>query len=49
VIHYAPAPDAIAQVDELRTWLMVLAVDSARIRLMSDLPLGHPLEIEATP
>ena len=48
VIHHAVAPEAVQQAEELRAWLMALAVDAARIRLVNDLPPGQPLAIEVT-
>ena len=48
VIHHAAAAESLLQAEELRTWLMALAVDAARVRLVNDLPPGQPLAIEAT-
>ena len=46
VIHHAVAPESALQAEELRAWLMALAVDAARVRLLNDLPPGRPLAIE---
>jgi hypothetical protein len=48
VIHHAIAPESVLQAEELRAWLMALAVDAARIRLVNDLPSDRPLAIEVT-
>jgi len=47
VIHHAVAPESVLQAEELRTWLMALAVDATRVRLINDLPPGRPLALEA--
>ncbi|HUO45106.1 MAG TPA: hypothetical protein VMT94_09400 [Burkholderiales bacterium] len=46
VIHHAVAPESALQAGELRVWLMALAVDAARVRLLDDLPPGRPLALE---
>ena len=48
VIHHAVAPESVQQAEELRTWLMALAVDATRVRLVNDLPPGQPLALEVT-
>ena len=48
VIHHAMAPESVLQAEELRAWLMALAVDAARVRLVNDLPPDRPLAIEVT-
>ena len=49
VIHHANAQEPLLQAEELRSWLGALALDTRRIVLRSDLPLGAPLKIEVTP
>lgn len=46
VIHHAAGQEPLLQAEELRAWLMALAVDAERIGLNGDLKSGKPLKIE---
>ena len=46
VIHHGYGQDPLLQAEELRAWLMALAVDGARIGLINDVKLNEPLKIE---
>lgn len=46
VIHHALGQDTLLQAEELRMWLMALAIDGSRISLVSDLKQNDPLKIE---
>jgi hypothetical protein len=46
VIHHGLGPEPLTQAEELRAWLMALAIDGARIRLANDLQPNDPLRIE---
>jgi hypothetical protein len=49
VIHHAPGQEPLAQADELRAWLVALAIDAGRVSLRGDLNAGEPLKIETAP
>jgi hypothetical protein len=46
VIHHGFGQDPLLQAEELRAWLMALAVDAARIELLNDIKSGESLKIE---
>jgi hypothetical protein len=46
LIHHAAGQEASLQAEELRAWLIALAVDSGRVGLKNDLKSGEPLTIE---
>ncbi len=46
VIHHGVGQEPLIQAEELRAWLMGLAVDRGRIRLVNDLKPGEPLLLE---
>ena len=46
VIHHAPGTESLVQAEELRNWLIALAIDPARIAVSSDLAAGGMLTIE---
>lgn len=46
VIHHGFGQNPLLQAEELRAWLMALAVDAARISLRSDAKLGESLKLE---
>ena len=46
VIHHGTGPDPLAQAEEFRAWLMALAIDGARISLVSDSRQNEPLKVE---
>jgi hypothetical protein len=49
VIHHGYGQEALLLAEELRAWLMALAVDGARISLVNDVKLNEPLKIEVLP
>ncbi len=46
VIHHGLGQDPLLQAEELRAWLMALAIDGARISLINDARPNEPLQIE---
>lgn len=46
VIHHGYGGDPLLQAEELRAWLMALAIDGARISLINDGRPSEPLKIE---
>lgn len=46
VIHHGYGPDPLLQAEELRAWLMALAIDGARVSLANDLQSHQSLNIE---
>ncbi|MEK7230505.1 MAG: hypothetical protein AAB115_00640 [Pseudomonadota bacterium] len=46
VIHHGYGQDPLAQAEELRAWLMALAIDGARISLVNDAKVHQSLNIE---
>lgn len=46
VIHHGYGQDPVLQAEELRMWLMALAVDGARVNLINDVRPQEPLKIE---
>lgn len=46
VIHHGLGQEPLLQAEELRAWLMALAVEGARIRLISDLNPSEPITLE---
>jgi hypothetical protein len=48
VIHHGRGQEPLIQAEELRMWLMALAVDGARISLASDAKPQEPLKIEVS-
>ncbi len=46
VIHHAAGQEPSLQAEELRAWLIALAVETGRVSLRSDLKPGEPLKIE---
>lgn len=46
VIHHAAGQEPLLQVEELRAWLIALAVETGRVSLSRDLKPGEPLKIE---
>lgn len=45
-IHHGLGQEPLLQAEELRAWLIALAVDSGRITLVNDLKPGEPLKLE---
>jgi hypothetical protein len=46
VIHHGYGQNPLLQAEELRAWLMTLAVDESRISLLNDVKPGESLRIE---
>lgn len=46
VIHHGYGQDPLLQAEELRAWLMALAIDGARISLVNDVKPNESLNIE---
>ena len=46
VIHHGYGQDPLLQAEELRTWLMALAIDGARISLVNDVKSHETFNIE---
>lgn len=46
VIRHSPAQESMLQAEELRLWLVALALEPQRIGLLGDLKAGEPLKIE---
>jgi hypothetical protein len=46
VVHHGAGPDALNGAEELRSWLIALAIEPARIALRSDLKPFDALRIE---
>lgn len=46
IIHHSYGQEPLLQAEELRMWLMALAVDGARVALASDVRPKEPLKIE---
>ena len=49
VIHHAAGQESLLQAEELRAWLIALAVGPERVRLNGGLKSGELLRIEAIP
>lgn len=46
VLHHGPTDESRLLAEELRAWLMALALDASRITLQNDVKLADPLRIE---
>ena len=44
-IHHVRAQESLLQAEELRSWLVALAIDAARIALVPDLAAGSPIRL----
>lgn len=49
VIRHGPSAEAALEAEELRSWLVALAVEPQRIAVLGDLKAGAPLTIEVVP
>ena len=49
VIHHAPGQEQLMQAEELRMWLMSLAVDGGRVVVTGDMRPQESLKIEVRP
>lgn len=46
VVHHGPTQESRLLAEELRAWLIALALESARVTLQNDLNLAEPLRLE---
>ncbi len=46
VVHHGPTQESLLLAEELRAWLVALALDPSRVTLQNDLKLTEPLRIE---
>jgi hypothetical protein len=46
VIHHGYGQDPLLQAEELRLWLMALAIDGARVSLINNVRPNEPLKLE---
>lgn len=46
VLHHGPTEEALLRAEELRAWLMALALEPSRVTLRNDLAINDPLRIE---
>ena len=46
VVHHGPGPEPVLQAEELRAWLIALAVEAERVTLRNDLGPQAPLSLE---
>lgn len=46
VVHHGPTPESLMLAEELRAWLLALALESSQVTLQNDLKLAEPLRIE---
>jgi hypothetical protein len=46
VVHHGPGQESVLQAEELRAWLIALAIEAERIALRNDLSSREPLSIE---
>jgi len=46
VVHHGPTPESLMLAEELRAWLIALALESSDVTLQNDLKLAEPLRIE---
>ena len=46
VVHHGAGQEALIQAEELRGWLIALAVEAERVWLRNDLKPGEPLQLE---
>jgi hypothetical protein len=46
LVHHGPTEESRLLAEELRAWLIALALESSRVTLQNDLKLGEPLRLE---
>jgi hypothetical protein len=46
VVHHAGGQEPLLQAEELRAWLIALAIEAERVTLRNDLKAAEPLQIE---
>lgn len=48
IVHHGPGQESALAAEELRSWLVALAVESGRVSLRGGLPASEPLRLEVT-
>lgn len=46
VVHHGTSPESLVQAEELRAWLISLAIEAEHVMLRNDLKSSEPLQIE---
>ncbi len=46
IVHHGPTQESLLLAEELRAWLVALALEPSRVVLQNDLSMGDPLRIE---
>lgn len=46
VVHHGPRQESLLLAEELRAWLVALAVEPSRVTLQNDLKIDEPLQVE---
>ena len=46
VLHHGPTEEALLRAEELRAWLVALALEPSRVTLLNDLAVNDSLRIE---
>ena len=46
IVHHGSGQDSLLQAEELRAWLIALAIEAERVTLRNDLKAAEPLQIE---
>ncbi len=46
VVHHGPTQESLLLAEELRAWLVALALEPSRVILQNDLKIAEPLRIE---
>ena len=48
VVHHGTNPESLVQAEEIRAWLISLAIEAGHVTLRNDLAASDPLQIEVT-
>jgi hypothetical protein len=48
VVHHGANPESLVQAEEVRAWLISLAIEAGHVTLRNDLTPADPLQIEVT-
>ena len=46
IVHHGAGQDSLLQAEELRAWLIALAIEAGRVTLRNDLKPAEPLQLE---
>lgn len=49
IVHHPPGQEPLVQAEELRSWLIALAIDARRIVVRAGIASGAPIKIEVVP